>query len=173
MKQQLSEPPTDEKIIEFFKARAVHPLIRTDLEALQPGVPQIVRGQLAPIHCWKCGARIKAVRGYVFAELEVPDEQVFVALRKVSDTRQLTALTADLRKRDDAITLVGFNYSKTAKGQYFSARCPACSAILGTYYMTVSSFFPAESLCDFPDCECCYSPELHCEGCEYHEARLQ
>jgi hypothetical protein len=57
MKRQLSDPPTDEEIIELLKARAAHPLIQTDLEALQPGVQQTVRVQLAPIHCWKSGER--------------------------------------------------------------------------------------------------------------------
>ena len=113
MKRQLSDPPTEEEIIEFFKARAAHPLIQTDLEALKPGVPQTVRVQLAPIYCWKCSERIKAARGYTFAHEEVPDEPVFIALDRVADTRQLAALISDLRKQDLAITPGGFNYSKT------------------------------------------------------------
>jgi hypothetical protein len=84
-----SNPPIEEEIAESILARADHPLIETDLDTLQPGVPQTVRVQLAPIHCWKCGARIKAVRGYVFGDPEVPDEQVFTARRDISDTRQL------------------------------------------------------------------------------------
>ena len=39
--------------------------------------------------------------------------------------------------------------------------------------MNAPSFFPEESLCDFPDCECCYSPEVHCQACEYRATRLR
>jgi hypothetical protein len=62
---------------------------------------------------------------------EVPDEQVFVPLQQVGDIRPLTVLIADLLKRDYAIPPGGFNYSKTANGQDFNARCPACSALVG------------------------------------------
>ena len=39
--------------------------------------------------------------------------------------------------------------------------------------MTSSSFFPEESLCEFPECECCYSPEVHCQARVYRETRLR
>lgn len=172
MKKPLSNPPTNGEMLEFLKARADHPLIQTAVNALQPGVPYTVRLQLAPIRCWKCAERIKAARGYVFGDPDIPDEHVFILLRQVSDTRQLTALVADLRKRDAAITPVGFNYSKAMKGQYFSARCPYCSMICGAFFMTSASFFPEKS-CDYPDCDCSNSPNIHCKGCEYHEARLR
>jgi hypothetical protein len=171
-----NKPPadlTDEEILEYLKARGEHPLIQADLDALEPGVPQAVRLQLAPIRCWKCRQGIKAVRGYVFGDTAVPDEQVFIALQKVTDTRQLVALVADLRKHDPAITPVGFNYSKTMGGQYFSARCPHCSFLCGNFFMTNSTFFPEHCICDYPDCQCSDSPNEHCHRCEYHEAKLR
>jgi hypothetical protein len=33
--------------------------------------------------------------------------------------------------------------------------------------------FPEELLCDFPDCECCFSPEVRCQACDYHAAPLR
>ncbi len=60
MKKPLSNPPTDAEILQFFNARAEHPLI-DDAEALQPG-PHRVRLQLAPMGCWRCSQLIKAVR---------------------------------------------------------------------------------------------------------------
>jgi hypothetical protein len=139
---------------------------------MQPAIYS-VRVQIAPILCWQCCKRIKAVRGYIYNDSTLRQGEVFVALRKVNDTRQLIALIADLRQRDPIITPVGLNYSGTVDGQYFSARCPYCSLICGDFFMTNASFFPEKSLCDFPDCDCCYSPDIHCKGCEYHEARLR
>ena len=158
---------------EYLKARAEHPLTDIDKKTLQPDIPYTVRLQLAPIHCWKCGKQIKTARGYVYGDPDISEEQVFISLRRVTDTRQLIALITDLRKRDETITPVGFNYSKAAGEQYFSAHCPYCALICDAFYMTNASFFSEQALCDFPECECCYSPDVHCQGCEYHEARLR
>jgi hypothetical protein len=158
---------------EYLKARAEHPLTDIDKKTLQPDIPYTVRLQLAPIHCWKCGKQIKVARGYVYGDPDIPEEQMFISLRRVTDTRQLIALITDLRKRDETITPVGFNYSKAAGEQYFSAHCPYCALICDAFYMTNASFFSEQALCDFPECECCYSPDVHCQGCEYHEARLR
>jgi len=116
---------------------------------------------------------MKAARGYIFTHQEVPDEPVFIALEHVSDTRQVATLISNLRKQDPAITPVGFNYSKTMGKQYFSARCPYCSFLCGSFFMTNASFFPERALCDYPECECCYDPSTHCHGSEYHEVRLR
>jgi hypothetical protein len=140
---------------------------------IEAGIPYPVRVQLTPTRCWKCARRIKAARGYVFTHEEVPDEPVFIALDRVADTRQLAALISDLHKQDPAITPVGFNYSKTMGKQYFSARCPYCSFLCGSFFMTNASFFPERALCDYPECECCYNPDTHCHGSEYHELRLR
>jgi hypothetical protein len=53
---------------------------------------------------------IKAVRGYLFGN-------IFISLKNISDHRQISALVADLRKRDAAVTPIGFSYSKTVGGR--------------------------------------------------------
>jgi hypothetical protein len=59
---------------------------------MRPGIYK-VRVQIVPILCFECHKHIKVVRGYLYSN-------AFVALQKVSDTQQMTALIADLRKRD-------------------------------------------------------------------------
>ena len=133
-----------------------------------------VQLQLAPIRCWKCHQPMKATRGYIFEPSEVPGSKAFIALKLVSDTRQLTALIADLRKTDASIAPVGFNYSKMVKGQYFSASCPHCSAICCDFHMSGMHFWESVlALCQFPECECCYTADTDCEGCEYHDLNLR
>ena len=181
MRKELPPNPTQEEILESLQARVEE--IRATLPVVGPpqpriltieaGIPYPVRVQLTPTRCWKCGQRMKAARGYVFFHEEVPDEPVFIALEHVTDTRQLTALISDLRKQDPAITPVGFNYSKTMGKQYFSARCPYCSFLCGSFFMTNATFFPERALCDYPECECCYNPDTHCHGSEYRELRLR
>jgi hypothetical protein len=180
MRKELPPNPSQDEILESLQARVEE--IRATLPVgppppriltIEAGVPYPIRVQLTPTRCWKCGQRIKAARGYIFTHEEVPDEPVFIALEHVTDTRQLTALISNLRKQDPAITPVGFNYSKTMGKQYFSARCPHCSFLCGSFFMTNTSFFPERALCDYPECECCYNPDTHCHGSEYHELRLR
>jgi hypothetical protein len=133
-----------------------------------------VRLQLAPILCWKCRQPIKAARGYAFDRPDDPQSQAFIALQLVSDTRHLATLVADLRKHDPSIAPVGFNYSKTNKGQYFSCSCPYCSAISGAFYMTNPHFWETVlAPCRYPDCECRYNPGIECQGCDYHVVNLR
>lgn len=39
--------------------------------------------------------------------------------------------------------------------------------------MINASFFPEKCLCDYPDCECCYTASTQCHKCEYHEINLR
>jgi hypothetical protein len=180
MTKELPPNPSQDVILESLQARVEE--IRATLPVgppppriltIEAGVAYPIRVQLTPTRCWKCGQRIKVARGYMFTHEEVPDEPVFIALEHASDTRQLAALISNLRKQDPAITPVGFNYSKTMGKQYFSARCPHCSFLCGSFFMTNASFFPERALCDYPECECCYNPDTHCHGSEYHELRLR
>jgi hypothetical protein len=123
-----------------------------------------VRVQIAPIICFKCEERIKAVRGYVYGN-------AFVALENVSDRRQLAALIEDLRKHDTAITPVGSGFSETIDGRLFAARCPECSIICSNFFMT-AEFFKETVHCHFPNCGCDY-PNVQCRGFEYYPVSLR
>jgi hypothetical protein len=160
-KKSLSDPPTDKEIIKFFKERSDHPMID---DTIQPGVPQPVRLQLAPIICFRCRKRIKAVRGYVYGE-------AFIPLIDVSDQVQVTALVEDLRKRDPDITPVDMNYSKTVNQRYFSATCPHCSMLCGDFFMT-DEFFMEKTLCEPHGCGC-NNPDVDCEMFEHHPLSLR
>ena len=117
---------------------------------------------------------MKAARGYVFGPPDNANLQAFIALRLVSDTRQLAALVSDLRKADPSIAPVGFNYSKTMKGRYFSASCPHCSAICGSFFMSGAHFWESVlAPCQYPECQCCYTADTQCQGCDYHQIRLR
>jgi hypothetical protein len=98
-------------------------------------------------------------------------DEIFISLKNVSDHRQISALIADLRKRDAAITPIGFSYSKTVGGRYFAARCPHCQGICGDFFMTVE-FFTEKALCEFPSCGCGYS-ETQCRTFQYHPLALR
>jgi len=144
--------------------RQVREHIATDKrESMRPGIYK-VRVQIAPILCFECHKHVKVVRGYLYGN-------AFVALHKVSDTQQMTALIADLRKRDPTITPVGFNYSGTVRDQYFAARCPECSTICGNFFMTVE-FFTGKAPCEFPGCGCDY-PNFQCRLFQYHLLSLR
>jgi len=132
-------------------------------ESMRPAVYN-VRVQIVPISCLKCHERIKAVRGYLYGS-------AFVTLENVSDTRQMAALIADLRRRDTTITPVGFGHGKTVGDQHFAARCPECSIICSNFFMTVE-FFKEKVLCEFPNCGCDY-PNFQCRRFEYHPISLR
>jgi hypothetical protein len=162
MRKPLSNPPTDAEILEFFKARADHPLPEINTEALEPG-PYEVRLQLAPMLCWRCGQLVKAVRGYV-------THRAFVALSEVSDTRTLAAFVINLRTSDPKVSPVSHRYSKTVQGRYFAAECPDCRALFGDFFMT-TEFFTEKTTCEFPSCGC-DNPDLQCRTFEYHGLTL-
>ena len=132
-------------------------------ESMRPGIYK-VRVQIAPILCFECHKHIKVVRGYRYGN-------AFVALQKVSDTQQITALIADLRKRDPTITPVGLSYSSTVRDQYLAARCPECSTIYGNFFMTVE-FFMGKAPCEFPSCGCDY-PNFQCRLFQYRLLSLR
>ena len=130
---------------------------------MRPGIYK-VRVQIAPIICFHCHQHIKVVRGYLYGN-------VFVALQNVSDTRQMTALIADLRKRDPTITPLDFSHSNTFRNQYFVARCPECSTICSNFFMTVD-FFVGKAPCEYPSCGCDY-PNFQCRLFQYHLLSLR
>ncbi len=157
MRKELPPNPSQEETLEFLQARVEEARAALPPDPPQPrmltieaGIPYPVRVQLTPTRCWKCARRIKAARGYVFTHEEVPDEPVFIALEHVTDTRQLAALISDLRKQDPTITPVGFNYSKTMGKQYFSARCPHCSFLCGSFLHDQCHFLPRTGLVRLP-----------------------
>jgi hypothetical protein len=132
-------------------------------ESVRPAVFK-VSVQIAPIICLNCHERIKAVRGYLY-------DNAFVALENVSDKRQVAALVTDLRKRDTTITPVGFGDGATVSDHHFAARCPECSIICGSFFMTVE-FFKEKIGCEFPSCGCNY-PNFQCRKFEYHPISLR
>jgi len=186
VKKEPPNEPTQEEILQALQARAeeekakAFARLKADIDAgpqeltVQPGIPHPVRLQFAPIRCWKCHQPMKAARGYIFGHPDDDRQQAFIALRLVSDTRQLAALVADLRKADLSIAPVGHNYSKAMKGQYFSASCPRCSAICGGFHMSGMHFWESVlAPCRYPDCECRYTADTECQACDYHEIRIR
>jgi len=144
--------------------RRVHQHIGTGKrESMRPGIYK-VRVQIVPILCFECHKHIKVVRGYLYGN-------AFVALQKVSDTQQMTALIADLRKRDPTITPMGFSCGSTIRDRYFAARCPECSTICGNFFITVE-FFTGKAPCEFPSCGCDY-PNIQCRLFQYHLLSLR
>ena len=123
-----------------------------------------VRVQVAPVICFNCDERIKAVRGYLYG-------RAFVALENVSDRRQMVALITDLRKHDTTITPVGFGDRESVDGQHFAARCPECSTVCSNFFMT-AGFFEGVVRCQFASCSCDY-PNFECRRFEYHPVSLR